>query len=178
MSTRWLVVGLAVSAFGGMAKADIIFEPVTSAVSGSAGSIVEVPFQVRLFNGQNSVEFSYVAFNFDTSDGAIASILGWSWEPSIGGAQGPVTYSHFWDLTLVQNQETLVFGTLSLQLGNVPTGTALISVTQGSGPQWLWQGVNCPETPNFGTLSVTVPSPGALGLLASAGLLPARRRRA
>lgn len=177
MSTRLWAVGLAISAFGGMAQADVIFEPVTSAVSGSAGSVVEVPFQVRLFNGQNSVEFSYVAFNFETSDGAIASILGWEWEPSIGGAQGPVTYSHFWDPTLVQNQETLVFGTLSLQLGNVPSGTALISVTQGSGPQWLWQGINCPETPNFGTLSVTVPSPGAIGLLASAGLVLARRRR-
>ena len=176
-----LMAGLAATAalsIATSAQAGVMFGPVTPSVTGGFGSTIQVPFQVTLTGGTSQIDLSYVAFNFATTDPAVASIVGWNWDPGLGGSAGPVTFSHFWSPAVLCSSPTLLMGSLTLQLGNIP-GSATISVTQGDAgnPAWLWQGQNCPTNPDMAPLTVTVPEPASLAALGLFGLAAGRRRR-
>ena len=180
MKISAVLAGLALSsAWVSAANAGILFGPSQGSYSSTLGGTVNIPFTVTLTGGTTTADLSYVGFNFITSgDTALVSNYSWSFEPALGGTVGPVTYSRFFSSPVALGTTATLLGTLTVNLSNVGPGTTVfLTPGQGSGPQWLWQGTNCPTNPDMGTVSITVPGPGAAGLFGIAGLLVARRRR-
>jgi hypothetical protein len=159
------------------AHAGMSFGPTQSSYSALTGSSFNIPFVVTLTGNTTSADLSYAAFNFQVSGDLGLSNLTWTFDPIIGGTPGPVTNSRFFSTPLALGNPTTLFGTLSGDVVGL-SGTAIITPVQGAGPQWLWQGVNCPSNPELRAVSVTVvPGPGAVALIGVSGLVVAVRRR-
>ena len=176
--TLSLVAGFALFTIGvSAANAGIMFGPSTSSFNAAGGSSLQIPFVVTLTGGTTTADISYAAFAFViTGNNSVIDNLSWSFDPLIGGTAGPVTNSRFFSTPLALGNPTTLFGTLTANLSNV-SGTAFITPAQGTGPQWLWQGQNCPSNPDFAPVSVTVPTPGAVAIFGIGGLVAATRRR-
>lgn len=173
-----LLAGLALCSFVvPAAHAGIFFGPSQSSYSALTGTSIQIPFVVNLTQGTTTADLSYVAFNFQVSgDPGVLANGSWTFEPLVGGTAGPVTNSRFFQTPLALGNQATLLGTLSFDVVGL-TGTAIITPVQGAGPQWLWQGVNCPSNPDLGAVSVTVPGPGGAAVMGPAGLVVARRRR-
>ncbi len=180
MKISAVLAGLALSSIVvPVANAGIFFGPSQGSYNSSLGATVNIPFTVTLTGGTTTADLSYVGFNFITSgDTGLVSNYSWTFEPSLGGTVGPVTYSRFFSSPVALGTTSTLLGTLTVNLSAAGPGTTVfLRSGQGSGPQWDWQGTNCPNNPEMGTVAITVPGPGATALLGFAGLLVARRRR-
>jgi hypothetical protein len=160
------------------AHAGISFGPSQSSYTAMTGTSFSIPFEITLTGGTTDAALSYAAINFEVSgDAGVITNLLLTFNPSIGGATGPVTYSRFFETPLALGNSATLLGTLSFDVVGL-TGTAIITPIQGAGPQWLWQGDNCPANPELRAVSVTVvPGPGAVALIGVSGLVVAVRRR-